>query len=97
MIETDQTTYRVEECFLGTNFKWSDLGMREVIEKTVPLICDFNYDPDLIQFAKSKNQKLKALECIEQGENSWYWNGEWVMRTCFDPIFEKFPALAAKY
>lgn len=46
-IESDGSSFRVEKFFHGKGFTSKQLTEQETIEKTMKLICDFNYDEDL--------------------------------------------------
>ena len=70
-LETDYETYRVEECFAGRPFKHSELMDTQIKKECVNLICDFNFDQDMI--AIKKESMPKSLEYIESKENGWYW------------------------
>lgn len=59
MIETDSETYRVEQFYPGMPFDYSDLRDKEVLEKCTRLICDFNYDEQLLEIRR------KRLKCDE--------------------------------
>jgi hypothetical protein len=70
MIETDYSTYRVEEFFEGKPFLHYHLGEKETYTKIAHLICDFNYDPDLIKL--TENSKIKMLEIVSDAKGSWH-------------------------
>ena len=53
MIDTDSETYRVEQFYPGKPFEYSDLRDKEVLEQCTRLICDFNYDEQLLEIRRS--------------------------------------------
>ena len=61
-IESDGKTYRIEKCFEGKPFTCDELRNEEVLERTIPLIRNFNYDLDLLKLQNS--QTLKSLEFV---------------------------------
>lgn len=72
MIETDSSTYRVEQFYHGGPLTHLSLADPAVYKQTMRLLCDFNYDIQLNALIQDKSLP-KALEFIENGPSSWYW------------------------
>ena len=72
-IESDGKTYRIEEFFEGKGFTNQLLKEPQVIEKTMSLIAQFNYDQDLFALVPKDNISIKALEFVDDKQTGWYW------------------------
>ena len=82
MIETDNETYRVEYFYPGEPFKYEEFGNKDVLENTIKLICDFNYDTKLLEIERGA---LKINEFIGDHQNEWYWK----LHNEVHPLFEE--------
>ena len=49
MIYLENKFLRVEEFYPGTRFTCKDLRDKQVVEKCSRLICDFNYNAELLE------------------------------------------------
>ena len=68
MLETDDKTYRIEECYDGGPYIHLDLAKKKVIDQAITALCDFNYDEDLNRLGESQKQLRKVDEFIQPGK-----------------------------
>jgi len=95
VIETDYKTYRVEKYFNGRPFSYSELSQIPILEQTMPLICDFNYDPELVRMLPKwpfKESEMKSMEFITSKEEGWYWRAKNEIYPLVKQLKEQFSA-----
>lgn len=71
-IDTDNSTFRVEEFFPGRPFKNHELKDPKVQKACAELLYEFNHDKDLISILP-QDTPPKSLEYIAEKEKGWYW------------------------
>ena len=69
--QSDYSTYRIEEYYDGSVFDYSELSHQKVVDLTMKLLSNFNYNKDL--FNINPGADLKANEFIYDEEKGWYW------------------------
>ena len=85
LIDTDGTTYRIEEFYTGSPLTYQELTDPAIIEKTSVLLCDFNYNSSLRSIQEIKKENIKSIEYIES-ENGWYWKAKRLVYPLLDKI-----------
>ena len=61
------------------------------------LICQFNYDEDLLQIVPKEQISVKALEFVDDKELGWYWKAINQIYPLIDQVKERFPDHAERW
>ena len=96
-IESDGESYRIEEFFEGKGFTNMLLQETNVIEQTMKLVCEFNYDEDLFALTPKDQISIKALEFVDDQQKGWYWKAINEVYPLIDQIKERLPDCAEKW
>lgn len=72
-ISTDGRTYRIEQFYPGVPLKFCQLMQESVLQKTMELLCKFNYAKFIDKQSEVPLTGLKAYEYIENKQKGWYW------------------------
>lgn len=73
------------------------MAKNKVIKQAIPVLCDFNYDADLINLGRTQGDKMFEQKYIEQCSSSWYYKALDEFFPVFDQIKAAYPNLRLKH